>query len=209
MLVSKDILPIAKLAKKYSDRFGVTIYPDGRVVGTDSFSLIEVNRKNKFDSEDFPIGDNKFFEMEKPLNLPSEHVLNKQKFEKKQSLPILENGALLKGENGTVKIRTTDLDTVTEISYKPMDVEFPKYEELFPKNPTISTTYNIDVISGVLNRLKELGVSEITFLTSAEKDKPLILITDEIRALVMPFKDREDKLYEYKHSVSKKEKISK
>lgn len=205
ILITKDILPLAKLAKtKYPKP--VHIYPDGRIMATDSFSLIEVKREARKDEwEDAPIGKKEWVEVENPLLLSPEQIVEKQRFEKKVTVPILAKGYLLKGEDEKVMIRTTNLETTTDVHYVPSSDKAIEYEQLFPDDPKQNDTYSVNIIANILAKLKELGVNEVTFMREEGEGKPLILFSKEIRALVMPTHDEEDKINLYKEKQHERE----
>jgi len=204
MLITKDLLTLSKLSKGKVSK-PLHIYKDGRIMATDGFSLIETKREIKEDLDEAPIGDGEWFTIEKTVLLDSNQVFNKQKFEKSQSLPILEKAFLLKGEGDKIKIRTTDLDTCTDVQYKiEKEGECIEYENVFPENPKQQDTFSINVISKTINVLKDLGVKEITFMKEDGEVKPLVMFSDEIRALVMPIKNEDDIIEDYKKQGVKK-----
>lgn len=199
ILISKDILPLAKLAKSKHRERPVHIFPDGRIMATDGFSLIEVNREAKPDEwTDAPVQENEWMEVENPILLSPKQIVEKQRFEKKVEIPILEKGYLLKDDDGKVIVRTTDLETTTDVHYIPSKDTPIDYESIFPDDPKQNDTYSVDVIASLLARVKELGITQVTFMKQEGERQPLILFAKDIRALVMPTNDNDDRVNSYK-----------
>jgi len=201
MIISKDILPLAKLAKGFSNR-PLHIFPDGKIMATDGFSLIEVNRKISETKEDAPLV-GEWFEVSEPLLLDPSQIVKKQKFEKNMTLPILNYGFLLKAEAGQVKIRTTDLETATDVTYNIGKGEPIEYKKLFPSEIKQGDTFKISILIKTIATLKDLGVEEVTFMREDGDKKPLILFAKEVRAMVMPTSLDDDKTADYNELINK------
>lgn len=196
--ITKDILSLAKLADKKHER-PIHIFPDGKMMATDGFSLIEVNREHRDDEwQDAPVEKDEWLDVKKPILISPSQVVEKQKFEKKTKIPILEKAFLLKGKDEKIILRTTNLDTTTDVHYRPSKDPAIEYENIFPEDPKQSDTFDVVVIANVLSRLKEMGISEVTFMRQEGERKPLILFAKEVRALIMPRSDDEDKVNSYK-----------
>ena len=203
-IISKNILNAAKIAGKRDDRTGfVAIYPDGRIVATDSFKLIEIREGLTEESETlkglFP--QNEGYELNKPITISSRHLLEKQKFNKRQSITDLEKVIITKGEDDDhVKFCTTDLESSTETIYRiNKTAPFP-YEPLFPENPKYVATFTIHLLTELLDEMRKMGIREVDMLRE-ENGKPVIFQGPGVRAIMMPTMDEgESALERYKES---------
>ncbi len=189
-LLDKSIVALAKVHSKHGATQFVHIYPDGRAMATDGFTLCEI-RTAQENQESAPVLDKEWHDLKKPILLPAEAISKKQKFEDGKALPILSNGFLIKSKSkGAIRIRTTNLETTTEVEYR-LGEETPiKYEQLFPEKPSSQDVYDVNILLRLVRQIKDCGIKEVRFLREDGERKPLVLCGysegKDLRALIMP-----------------------
>lgn len=191
-LIDKSILALAKVHKDHGATKFVHVYPDGRAMATDGFTLCEI-RTVQENQESAPVLEKEWHDLKKPILLPAEAISKKQKFEDGKALPILSNGFLIKSKNkGAVRIRTTNLETTTEVEYRIGEEKPIKYEQLFPEKPASQDVYDVNFLLQLIRQIKECGIREVRFLREEGERKPLVLTgydtgtKKDLRALIMP-----------------------
>jgi hypothetical protein len=170
------------------------------MVATDTFVLLEVAaREDCKELKKAPKEDNKrlpFYRIpKKGILVNAQELLKKQSFESNQLIEELEDGFLLKGRgNKEVRIRTTDLNTTTDVYYMLNDGKFPEYEQIFPKNADFIAGFDPRKIVQVLNELIKMKVTNVGFfIENNDEHTPLMISGEGVRALVMPMSaDEED-----------------
>lgn len=204
-IISKNILNAAKIAGKRDGRTDfVTIYPDGRIMATDSFKLIEIREGLTEESETlkglFP--QNEIFELNKPITISSKHLLEKQKFNKFRHFTDLEKVIITKGDDDEhVKFCSTDLESSVETIYRINKTETIPYEPLFPENPKYIASFTIHLLTELLNEMQKMGIREVDMLRE-DGSKPVIFQGPGVRAIMMPTMDEgESAIERYKESL--------
>lgn len=195
-LINKSIVALAKVHSDYGASQSVHVYPDGRVMATDGFTLCEISTEQR-NQESAPVKESEWFNLKKPILIPAEALATKQKFEKSESLPILSEGFLIRGKNkGKVRIRTTNLETTTEVEYTLSDEKPLKYEQLFPEKPSSQDVYDVNLLLRLVRQIKECGIREVRFLREEGENKPLILCGyaegRDLRSMIMPVNHHDD-----------------
>lgn len=194
--ISKSIINIAKIAGKHGKQNYVNIYPDGRIMATDGFKLIEYREVSDATIEGI-YDEEEVFNFQKPIMIPADSLVKKQQFEKVKSLPALSNAFLLKADSkDSIKVRTYDLETTTDRIYNLGKEDPYTYETIFPENPKEIGTLSVDHLCALLDQIKKIGIREVTLLKEDGK-KPLVFCAKNLRGLVMPL-NIEDQIDEYK-----------
>lgn len=195
-LINKSIVALAKVHSDHGATQYVHVYPDGRVMATDSFTLCEISTAQR-DQESAPVKESEWFNLRKPILISAKALTEKQKFDKVDSLPILSEGYLIKGKNkGKVRIRTTNLETTTEVEYNLGQEKPIPYEQLFPEKPSSQDVYDVNLLVRLVRQIKECGIREVRFLREEGEGKPLILCGyaegRDLRSMIMPINHKDD-----------------
>ena len=198
MLLSKRQLLAHKFAS--TDKFrpnlhGIQVEPSGRVLATDGHCAVIVPPCTD-SAADFPTptdGADPCYMPTTSFILPAAAAVDALKALPKgrvtSMLPILANVAVT-AVNGMVDMRTTDLDTVKNLSARPIDGTFPIIENVWPKGePTLTVHFNLDLIVQVCAALSDMAPDKkcagATF-RFYKADGAVEVERDGIRALIMP-----------------------
>lgn len=157
---------------------GVYVQAD-RAAATDSYTLAEVRAKAPDDAakvEAFPIMPNglKARQAPDPFIMPA-HVADTiaksiPKPRKGGTLPILDNAAYAGTDDaGTITIVTTDLETVTPVSFRPIEGPYPAYAPIIPAKKSATTIrINAEYLMRAAKMLQAFNKMEGQYLNALE-----------------------------------------
>ena len=197
MLLSKRQLLAHKFCSTDETRpslNGIQVEPTGRVLATDGHCAVIVPPCDA-DSSQFPQKGEASPEYVPSASfiLPTAAAVSALKSIPRGrmigTLPILAHVAVV-NVNGTVDMQTTDLDTVNNLSARPIDGTFPILENVWPKGePTLTVHFDLDLIVQVCAALSEMAPDKNSAAATFrfhKADSAVEIERDGIRALIMP-----------------------
>jgi len=164
--IDKSILLAAKIAAKTRDNNNILSnvqIKSNEIIATESHYLLKIKKWNGFDVEEFPTFDKTPLHSnipEKGILINAKDILKKLKFEKSQTLPILETAVILNKEK-TAEFLTTDLETNTKIELKKSEGIYPDVTKVFPDKDSEhkTITFFADFLIELLQAFKGGNVS--------------------------------------------------
>lgn len=185
---------VAKLASKESSRPVLTalaIYKDGRIVATDSYTLME------YQCESDDLGQQVMFE-EMHTKVDSNYVLipakefrDFQKFKKgaggKEA--IRSDLSIVREKGEFVEIQSKNLSYEQSNQYLKIEGEYPEYTKILEKSDFIGT-FNASLVKKIFQSIAQLEDSTVQLYLNKEKTG-LIVINEKIRAALMSQKTEE------------------
>jgi hypothetical protein len=132
---------------------------DNTLTATDGLILLQVPIAGEEPAE-FPIIPNftpQTEPLKKPLLIPANLLLKKQKFQKNSKLPVLETACVGNVSEHNATIATTDLEAATNITYRLIEGNYPNYKNIFPPEPPaqiidINANYLIKLLSAFADK---------------------------------------------------------
>ena len=189
--IKKDILKVVNIASKRSvcPILSCVLVNKEKMVATDRYILLEIPREGS-PIDEFPIveGQTPLRKMETPILLSAKELKN-QKFYKKQSISILEEGLFTNETEKTISLVTTNLIKTNEIVYQKIAGTFPTYSQIIPNEPPIG---QIDIDAKLLRKLlkafEDKDENRVT-LNFYGENKPLLLQNKkDYKGMIMPLK---------------------
>ncbi len=187
MLITREALNAALFASYDKTRYAVQnirLDPDGTVWATNGHIAVRVTQTPEtIDDADYPVGALGLPDDTKPpttrIYIPADVALDAAKALKRlrPNLPILAK-AVVRVSNEWYYIGMTDLERPTIFKFKPIEVDYPNIESVFPKEDAepfaSSVTLNGNYLSLVC-RLRSMfnGRDSAIKITSYGSDEPV------------------------------------
>ena len=188
-LINKDVLIAAKIASKSPIKpalASVFITPE-KIIATDSFKALIIDRIDDVNSEDFPVAEPKANLSDEGVLIKADQLLKKLKFTKNKTLEIINEKALLVEKDDSVDIITTDLETTDTVNFRKVDDSFPDVEALIPTDePKVSADFSPIMLIELLEAFKEKSLLETITIEMRGSDEVLIIKSKNKTGLIMP-----------------------
>lgn len=186
-LLNKDILVACKVASTSTIKPAlacVKITPK-KIIATDSFRAIIIDRKDDMDAKAFPEGEKANLSEEGVL-IYAKQLSKKLKLRKNKHLKSISETALLIEKEKTVDIRTTDLETTDTIAFNKVDEEYPDVEMLIPNTlPLAVGSFDVNFLIGLLECFKDKTMEPVE-IQMREDNKVLVIKKGNKIGLIMP-----------------------
>ncbi|MDE1767363.1 MAG: hypothetical protein KGI27_13985, partial [Thaumarchaeota archaeon] len=191
---------LAKLAPKEDNRYMLSalLVEPGATVETDGHHLVKVTTPNHgtdFDQYPKPEGFSTIRPNKNHL-LPRSAALDIAKnCPRKQSIPVLENAAMLEQPEGQIGFVTTDLETAKPVVVKETKGQFPNYQAYIPNDgATLTIGFNAQYMADLCSFMAKAGNarSHAVKMEFYGPDKPVKMTAknpdtgQEITAVLMP-----------------------
>ena len=195
-MFNKANLSVSQIAMKNNSWRGQTTgvcFTPKYTAATDGQALMLVTTPRNAPVEEYPqiLGESVIEDFE-PFMISREDAEKIIKtIPKQHGMPILENAAILKTDNGDAVFVTTDLSSVNKTTVKKMDGKFPRITAVSPKGkPTIKLGMTVELLHNLLGAMKKAGAVGITLEIwddkSAMRVKGNVGDNQKAWALIMP-----------------------
>ena len=153
VLLNKHSLEIAKLAPKEESRYTLNALrvTEGETMVTNGHYLIRVENP-KMKVENFPTvaGDVPAVEVSELL-IPTASALEVLKgIPKKDAIPVLNHAKVGKGEDGMIRMVTTDMDVHRPNATRAITGQFPNVDAVMPRSQKFTIGVNAEYLSKLL-----------------------------------------------------------
>src|SRR3990167_10389970 len=165
MLLDKKLLGLVKIASNDQGRpvLNGILLSASRAIATDSFRLLEIDLHSEPDIDLPDVG------MPKIEDVGEKHLLPAVEFGKalsaipvKPLISVLGYAWTSTGHEGTVKIVSTNLTSITAPDIKEVAGDYPDTHKEFPTSEVKATTIlDIKLLSGLLDAISKAGIEKI------------------------------------------------
>ena len=168
MLLNKNNLSVVGVASREAGRYsinGVCVTPEGMTAATDGRRLMTCSPCTESE-EEFPFSGEDGWEgaaLKENVIIEGDHIIAARKAlpKKKAVIPFLREHVQLKSNgNGRLQLLTTDLANTPRIETRPIEGEFPYFDEVIPNgNAEFTINVNPGLLSDILD-IMDLSMDE-------------------------------------------------
>lgn len=190
---AKTVAKMAATSKANPMLSGLHIFPDGRVMGTDAYMVLEYQSEKEGQGQQV-LFENLHTNIEKPLTISADEFISKQRFRKDKDirgdLAIVRTSKaddliLIQSENTQVKHKN---------EYCMIEGAIPDYEKSFPKKLNLVGTFNAKLLQKLFNSIGKSGFPTIQVYHN-EENGSLFVMNQKFRGAAMGLKDDDAEIF--------------